>query len=139
MIRCFSDEPTLLDTGVRNAIYATHGPAKVAAYRGVADDRDVRGVLAAAARAFVVIPDQAGRSDPSNFMSLVPQTRDRRTKAEIAVIETAIYDTLAADHPMTVRERDSGTWPNPRSPRPAAILSSFPHISGAARNGILAE
>lgn len=36
-------------------------------------------------------------------MSLAPQSRQRRTKAAVGVIEAAIHDTLEADNPQTVR------------------------------------
>ena len=44
------------------------------------------------------------RSGPAQLMSLAPQKRNRRTKADISTIETAIVEALQADHPMTVRQ-----------------------------------
>lgn len=41
---------------------------------------------------------------PAHLMSLAPQKRPRRTKADIAAVETAIVQSLKADHPQTVRQ-----------------------------------
>ena len=45
-----------------------------------------------------------GETAAEQFMSLDPIKRKRRTKAEIEVIREAIYNLLAEDNPMTVRQ-----------------------------------